>query len=464
MHTATAFLAELTMAIGGGDAAAAPVTFTGEHPWPSAFAVTDFAAASIAAAAGEAAALAVDLGGSAGEIVVDRDLASLWFAFSLVPEGWQLPAVWDAVAGDYLAGDGWIRLHTNAPHHRRAALAVLGIDDRPDLARADVEPAVAVWAGDELEAAVVEAGGCAAAMRTNAAWAGHPQGVAVAGEALIAWHGTTSDGPTRPTASTSARPLAGVRVLDLTRVLAGPVATRFLAGLGADVLRIDPPDWDEAAVVPEVTLGKRCGRLDLRDPAGLDALRRLLAEADIVVHGYRPGALDGLGLGADDRAEISPGLIDISLDAYGWSGPWADRRGFDSLVQMSCGIAAAGMAARGADRPVPLPVQALDHATGYLLAAAALRGWRDRLHDGHGRQATASLARTAATLIAGPAGSFDEPGPSYDDAPTTPERTPWGGARRLQFAATIDGTPFSWDRPAGPLGSESSPLRWLDDR
>jgi len=86
----------------------------------------------------------------------------------------------------------------------------------------------------------------------------------------------------------------------------------------------------------------------------------LLSQADILVHGYRPGALDHLGYDPAPRRSISPGLIDISLSAYGWSGPWATRRGFDSLVQMGAGIAETGMHWRQSNKPVPLPVQALE--------------------------------------------------------------------------------------------------------
>lgn len=468
-ETATAFLRTFTEAVSPGSATHRRVSFTGDHPLPSAYAVSDFAAASIGAAAVQAAGLAADLatdlrgdlGDDAADVVVDRDLASLWFAFSLVPVGWELPAVWDPLAGDYRTADGWIRLHTNAPHHRLAALTVLGLD-ATTATRDVVEPRVATWDSTALESAVVGDGGCAAAMRTTTEWAGHQQGRAVAVEPLLRRHPGTRAVDSRAATADPARPLAGVRVLDLTRVLAGPVATRFLAGLGADVLRIDPPGWDEAAVIAEVTLGKRCGRLDLRDAGDLVTLRTLLAGADIVVHGYRPGALDGLGLGSSARAGLSPGLVDISLDAYGWSGPWARRRGFDSLVQMSCGIAAAGMAARGVERPIPLPVQALDHATGYLLAAAAISGWRRRLRTGVGSLATASLARTAAALMAGPVGSFDCTGPTPDGVAFTGESTEWGPARRLEFPARIDGVPIRWDRPASPLGSETAPLRWLD--
>ena len=166
-------------------------------------------------------------------------------------------------------------------------------------------------------------------------WRHHPQGRAVAVEPLVEVTPTNA-APVQRWRPHLDRPLDGLRVLDLTRILAGPVATLFLAGYGADVLRIDPPQWEEA-LAAEVTLGKRCGRLDAKSAAGLERLRGLVSEADVVVHGYRPGVLAALGLSDDERDLIRPGLIDVSLDAYGWSGPWAARRGFDSLVQMSCG-------------------------------------------------------------------------------------------------------------------------------
>jgi crotonobetainyl-CoA:carnitine CoA-transferase CaiB-like acyl-CoA transferase len=393
-------------------------------------------------------------------VTVDRDLASAWFAFSIRPEGWALASPWDAVAGDYAAADGWIKLHTNAPHHRAAALTVLGVPGD----RAAVADAVATWTAEELESAVVGAGGAAAAMRSAAAWDRHPQGIAVAAEPLVLADRTSDAPDRRPLAARPDRPLDGVRVLDLTRVLAGPVATRLLAGWGADVLRIDPPGWDEPGVVPEVSLGKRCARLDLTVPEGRDRFLELLAGADVLVHGYRSDALDGLGLGADRRDEVRPGLVDVSLDAYGWSGPWVARRGFDSLVQMSSGIAGAGMAAAGADRPVPLPVQALDHATGYLFAACALTGLARRQAEGTGSRWRTSLARMARLLVdAGPVGQQD--GTGIDPAPPRPddpvERTGWGDARRLAPPLIVDGAPLWWSRPAGALGA-SAP-EWAAD-
>jgi crotonobetainyl-CoA:carnitine CoA-transferase CaiB-like acyl-CoA transferase len=246
----------------------------------------------------------------------------------------------------------------------------------------------------------------------------------------------------------------------LTRVLAGPVAGRFLAGYGAEVLRIDPPGWDEPGIVPEVTLGKRCARLDLNRSDHRAIFERLLSQTDILLHGYRPGALAGLGYGLAARQALAPGLVDVCLDAYGWSGPWAARRGFDSLVQMSSGIADTGMRWRNADRPVPLPVQALDQGTGYLMAASAIRGLTLRLERGVGLEARLSLARTANLLVeAGDQADMSLLAPETPvDLMSTPEATDWGEAHRVLPPLSIAGTPMHWDTPARKLGSAEP--RW----
>ena len=255
------------------------------------------------------------------------------------------------------------------------------------------------------------------------------------------------------------RPLTGIRVLDLTRVLAGPVATRFLAGFGAEVLRIDPPWWDEPAVVPEVVLGKRCARLDLRTPDGREGFLACFARRTCWSTAIRPDALARLGLGAETRRQARPGLIDVSLDAYGWTGPWRGRRGFDSLVQMSAGIADEGMRRFGKDRPTPLPVQALDHATGYLWR----RPWCAVSQQGSRRGADARRE----LRLPGWRRSFPAPRRIRDHVrssrrgpPTfrSDRATPWGTALRLKPPLMVAGAPMRWDHRAAALGS--SPAAW----
>ena len=293
--------------------------------------------------------------------------------------------------------DGWVRTHANYPHHRARLLAALGL---PDGATAeDLAAVLAERTAPETEEAVYAAGGLAVALRTPEQWAAHGQGRAVAARPLVdhAPTGPATGRPLPPLADPGPLlPAAGVRVLDLTRVIAGPVATRTLALLGADVLRVDPPQLPESADAHADTgFGKRSARLDLA--TGRQTLAALLATADVVVTGYRPGSLDRYGLSAEALAE-HPGLVVAQLSAWGDQGPWGGRRGFDSLVQVATGIAATE---GSRERPGALPAQALDHGTGYLLAAAVLRALTERTGDGRGRLVRLSLARTAAWLTHG---------------------------------------------------------------
>lgn len=440
------------------------VSFSGQGSLPSFFGVTELAAASMGAAGLAAASLVEALKAADGQrhtttpsVEVDRRLASFWFASTLRPEGWSLPAHAEVGAADYLAQDGWIRLHTNASHHLEAALSVLQCNATPEA----MAQAVSSWARETLEARILAAGGCAATMRSAEQWHQHPQGQAILQEPLIAW----ADGEQGTKGSwgfQEAQPLKGLKVLDMTRVLAGPAATRMLAGLGAQVLRIDAPMWDESNA-PEMTLGKYCAELDLREADQRAQWVKLLSQADVLVHGYRSDALASLGLDAHVRQRIRPGLVDVSLDAYGFTGPWANRRGFDSLVQMSIGIAHAGQLLSQSARPLPLPVQALDHATGYLLATAALRGLEHRVKTGMGSIARASLARTGTLLMT----SLDPAGLSRpmlapetsEDLSAATEHTHWGPAKRVKWPINIAGVDMHWSVSAGPLKRDQA--RWL---
>ncbi len=426
---------------------------TGEGTLPSAFAVSELATASFAAVGREMARYmaAANLSPTAPEVTVDHRLASLWYRYSFKPDGWEMPSLWDAIAGDYRASDGWIRLHTNLPHHRAAALRVLGTEADRDA----VSQALRSWAIADLESAVVAEGGVAAAMRSRAEWLEHPQGRAVSRDPLISWQNPRRITLRDRQAATADRPLAGLRVLDLTRVLAGPVSTRTLAGFGAVVLRVDPPGWDEPGVIPDISLGKRCAYLDLKSTEGLTHLQDLLSQADVFIHGYRPGALDALGLGKAKRDELAPNRVEVTLDAYGWQGPWATRRGFDSLVQMSAGIAYAGMEWANADKPTPLPVQALDHATGYLIAAAVLSALAEAASGNSIMHAHLSLARTAELLaILGKTDTGqDAITANQSDYGEETEQSGWGPGHRLKPALTIGQTVMRWDLPAPQLGT-----------
>jgi hypothetical protein len=431
---------------------------------PSHFDVTGLATASVAAATLAAAEfLAARNGTRPRPVTVDSRQACAAFAAEglFTPVGWDLPNIWDPIAGNYQAQDGWIRLHTNYAYHRAAVERLLGAEDRES-----VRAAVGGWKAEDLEAAVVEAGGCAAVMRTRKDWLASPAGAATAHAPLVQVAdrrlptGTGvpagAGGVAGAGGAGGPRPYSGVRVLDLTRVIAGPVGTRFLAGYGADVLRIDPPGFAEVpALLPETTAGKRTAALDLTTADGRAAFEGLVATADVLVTGLRADALARLDYDDDALAALNPALIVASLDAYGWDGPWRNRRGFDSLVQMSSGIAAAGAEARGADKPVPLPVQALDHGCGYLIAAAVGRALTRRLTESAVSLIRVSLIGTANLLWSLPRpGEADEqrPMPKPSDFRLTDTHTAWGPARRVPLPGEIAGVDPEWRVEAGPLG------------
>ncbi|MFF9352584.1 CoA transferase [Streptomyces sp. NPDC014734] len=362
--------------------------------------------------------------------------------------------------------DGWVRTHANYPHHRARLLGTVGLSaDTPDPAAVDVVAAsFAGRRGDEIEETVFAAGGLAVAARTPGQWAADPRGAAVAGTPLVRRE-RLDDAPVRRTAPLTGEPslpLAGVRVLDLTRVIAGPVATRTLALLGADVLRIDAPQLPESPDAHADTgFGKRSVDLDLSAPSGLAVLDALLAAADVVVIGYRPGAVDRLGPSPEYLTARRPGLVIGRLSAWG-HGPWALRRGFDSLVQVATGIASVEATAGAGRPPGALPAQALDHGTGYLLAAAVLRALTEQHEEGGSRLVTLSLARTASWLLDElPVGREAGSGTSaYDPGRWLTETdSPLGRLRHALPPVGFDGSPADWSRPPGPLGSDTA--AWL---
>ncbi len=426
---------------------------------PAYFDVTGLATASVACAALAAAEfLAAREVSRPRPVSVDSLAACAAFAAEglFTPVGWSMPELWDPVAGNYRAEDGWIRLHTNYPYHRAAVERVLDARDRAAVAAAALR-----WKAGDLEAAVVSAGGCAAVMRSREGWLSSQPGAATATARPVSvtshrLPAGTAAGDS-PLSGGFARPFSGVRVLDMTRVIAGPVCTKFLAAYGAEVLRLDPPGFAEVpALLPETTAGKRTAALDLSADADRAVFETLLGGADVLVTGLRADALAGLGYGDGTLTAINPALIVASLNAYGWDGPWRDRRGFDSLVQMSCGIAAAGALAAGREEPFPLPVQALDHATGYLLAAEVGRALTRRLTRSAVSRIRASLIGTANLLwsLPRPTATDLPPAPSPGDFELVSTQTAWGAARRVPLPGSIAGVTAEWRTEAGPLGRD----------
>jgi len=342
------------------------------------------------------------------------------------------------------AADGWVRTHGNYPWHRSALLRALGCPGEPD----SVAAAIAALGAREAEDLVTGAGGVAAAVRGEDSWQAEPPGRAVAATRLV--EGMSIGGAPPRWRAAGALPASGVQVLDLTRVIAGPVATRYLGALGADVLRLDAPDRPE--LTPQTydgLLAKRSALLDFGTADGHARLHGLLSAADVLVHGYRPHALERFGLGPEALAERHPGLVVVSLSAWGSRGPWGDRRGFDSIVQAASGIAMAE--SPDGERPGAMPCQLLDHGTGYLCAAAALRGLARQSTHGGTQFRELSLARTAHWLLGLPRDVGSSPAPVPAAAPAD------GGGTWLTTLDSAEG-PVTTVRPPGELDDEG--LAW----
>ncbi|GHI08728.1 CoA-transferase [Streptomyces cellostaticus] len=393
-----------------------------------------------------------------GALVDDGAVAAAFHSERLLQVDGRAPVAFAPLSRFWQTADGWVRTHANYPHHRARLLRALDLPDGASVeevaARLAERPAL------EVEETVYGAGGLAVALRTPKEWAAHEQAAEVAARPLVERERLDSTHarvltPLAPEAS-PLLPAAGLRVLDLTRVLAGPVATRTLALLGAEVLRVDAPQLPELADQHADTgFGKRSATLDLT--ADRDTFEKLLASADVVVTGYRPGALDRFGLSPEALAERRPGLVVAQVSAWGAYGSWGGRRGFDSLVQVATGIA---VTEGSAGQPGALPAQALDHGTGYLLAAAVLRAVTEQSHDGGGRLVRLALARTAHWLTDGiPADQAGNAAP-YEgpDAWLAETDGPLGRLRHARPPVSFAGGPAGWARPPVPWGSD--PARW----
>jgi crotonobetainyl-CoA:carnitine CoA-transferase CaiB-like acyl-CoA transferase len=449
-------LAQLWQAASQRTDALSHVRLTGAEPvLPSSFAVGTAAQASIAASALGAAELWRLRCGRHQLVTVDMRHAAIEFRseryFRI--DGRAPAELWDKIAGTYRCGDGrWVRLHTNFPHHRDGLLALLACD----YDKASVQEALLNWRAEEFEEAAAQAGLVVAAKRSFEEWDHHPQGIAVAALPVFSIE-RIGNAPSQPLPA-APRPLDGVRVLDLTRIIAGPVCGRTLAAHGADVLLVTAPHLPAIEpLVIDTGRGKLSCQIDLRDAVGQSTLRALLRDTDVFVQGYRPGALQSLGFGPEEVARVRPGIVYVSLSAYSHVGPWADRRGFDSLVQTASGFNEAEARAAGTDQPKPLPAQALDHAAGYLMAFGAITGLAHRCTEGGSWHVRVSLAQTGKWLRQlgriEQGLSCDET--CFDDVQDLLEEHDSGFGRltAIRHAAQLSETPARWARPSMPLGA-----------
>ena len=461
MQSPKQILADLWTLAGGDPTALEAVTLTGEEPQlPSSFRVAAAAQTSIAAAGLAAAHVWKLRGGQDQKINVEMRHAVVECRSEryLRVEDQAPPPAWDAIAGVYKTrGQRFVRLHTNFPHHRDAVCRVLNCKAE----RAEVQAALMQWDAEAFETAAYQAGGVVAMMRSHDEWSETPQARALAALPVLTIEkiGDAAPKPWPP----GNRPLAGLRVLDLSRVIAGPVAGRTLAVHGADVLLVSGADLP---AIPWLTIDTGRGKLttfiDLKRGEGRRQLKELLRETDIFSQGYRPQALADLGFSPEEAARINPGIIYVSLSAYGHVGPWASRRGFDSLVQTSTGFNHAEGVAAGIDGPKELPAQILDHATGYLMAFGAMMAKARQSREGGSWLVRVSLAQTGRWIwnfgrVANGLKTEDLKGeairPFVEQVPSG-----FGSLQAIRHTAQLSRTPAFWSRPAMPLGSH--PPQW----
>jgi crotonobetainyl-CoA:carnitine CoA-transferase CaiB-like acyl-CoA transferase len=447
-------LEQLWHAAGGDGAALARVTLTGADPLvPTDFKIGTAAAAVIAAAGLAAAELWRLRTGRAQSVAVDGRAAVAAFRSERYlrvngdPAGRR-----DPLFGFYQAGDGrWIQIHSNMPHHREGALRLLGCDST----REAVAAAVGKWTAETLEDALAAASVPTGMVRSRDEWQAHPQGRAVAALPLLEI-AKIGQSPPEP-AGAGPRPLSAVRVLDLTRVIAGPVCGRTLAAFGADVMLVTAPHLPSLPdLVIDTGLGKLAASLDLRRPDDADRLRALVRSSDVFCQSYRPGALASHDFAPEDVARLRPGIVYVTLSAFGHTGPWRARRGFETLIQSVSGMAHEQGRALGLDRPHHLPAQVVDHGTGYLAAFGALVALARRAREGGSYLVRVSLAQTGWWVDG--LGRVDGRRTSdigLEDVPDLIAEmdSPFGSLRHVRPAAQLSETPAFWSRPPVPLGT-----------
>ena len=421
---------------------------------PSSFHVADFATATVAAAALAASELWHLRSGQQQTVSVNSRHAEAEFTSDqrLIVGDTPPEEVWGPIAGLYQCGDGrWIRIHANFPHHERGVLEVL----KCPCDREAVMQELQRWTAQDFEDACGKKGLVVFMMRSPEEWAAHPQGKAVAALPIFDIE-KLSDGPVEALPSQGIRPLSGIKVLDLTRVIAGPICGRTLATHGADVTRISAARLPRDSMTLEIDggRGKRSRFIDLKDASGNQQLEALARESDVFVQGYRPGAIDATGFTPERLAELRPGIVYVSISAWGHEGPWAHRRGFDSLVQTASGVNSAEGDAAGSDGPKPLPCQALDFGSGHLMAMGAMAGLYKRATEGGSWRVRVALARTGHWFksLGRIENGFNVTSPTNDDVADLMTTLPsaYGELNMVRYPARLSITPAHDDLVSEP--------------
>jgi crotonobetainyl-CoA:carnitine CoA-transferase CaiB-like acyl-CoA transferase len=450
-------LEQVWIAAGGDRAALARASIAGDDPMLPTDVRIGTAASAVIAATGLAASELWRLRtGRAQAVAVEMRAAIAAFRSEryLRVNGGPPPDGRSALFGFYPTADGrWVQIHSNMPHHHAGHVRFLGCEETPE----SMAAAVAKWNGQDLEDALNEIGLPAGLVRPREEWLRHPHARAVA-ELPVLEIVRIGDSAPEPFKA-GERPLSGVRVLDLTRVIAGPAGGRTLASHGADVLLVTAPHLPNLpSLVIDFGFGKRSASLDLRQAADAGRLRELIGGADVFAQSYRPGALAGLGFGPEEVAKLRPGIVYVTLSAYGHSGPWRQRRGFETLIQSVTGFAHEHGFGGGLGRPHHLPAQVVDHATGYLAALGALVALARRAREGGSYLVRVSLVQTGRwvdSLGRVPGRHVaDQSRADVDDLFATCE-SPFGQLTHVLPAARLAETPAYWARPPVPAGTDA---------
>lgn len=455
-------LQELWRASGLPDDALEFVDLNGLDPvFPSSFRVGAAAQSTIAAAALAACELGFRRGSNRQRVSVDIKHAAVectgWFSL----DG-RVPEPWDKFSGLYRCADGYVRLHANFRHHRDGALHLLGLN--PETAeRSDAEQTLLHWRSIDFEEAAAKRNLVATALRRFEDWDNTPQGQALSSQPLFTIdriNERTGAHPLMlPPLVGDDLPLKGLRVLDLTRILAGPVGGRALAAYGADVMLINSPNLPNIESIADTSRGKLSVHADLHTEQGRATLERLIADAHVFIQGYRPGGMSALGYGVEEVARLRPGIVYATISAYGTQGPWAFRRGFDSLVQTAMGFNCAEGEISGDGKPRPMPMQILDQATGYLLAFGVAAAVCRQQREGGSWHVQVSLAQTGQWLrrLGSVIGGFNAERPNIA-AYLEIAQSGFGELQAVRHSAHLARTPVRWHRPSMPPGS--SPPAW----
>jgi crotonobetainyl-CoA:carnitine CoA-transferase CaiB-like acyl-CoA transferase len=362
--------------------------------------------------------------------------------------------------------DRWFQPHFGIAHLKDRMLGVLKCEATPE----SIAAAIRKWDAQTLEDAIAEANACGGMVRDNAEWLAHPHGKALAAQPVVEIEKIGDSAP--EPLPTDGPPLAGLRVLDLTRILAGPVAARTFAEHGADVLMVAAKGMPQIKkFVIDLSHGKRSCYLNLNEAMEAAQLRQLVRSGDVFSQGYRPGVLAARGFGPAELAALRPGLIYTSINCYGQHGPLQDRAGWEQVAQAMVGISYENghqnghqiRHGNGGDKPALLPVPACDYITGYLGAYGTLLALARRAVEGGSYHVKVSLCQTGMFLYRQGRVDYGANDIGLSEAEALPlqmtAESVYGPIRHLAPVIKFSETRPQWSNPPPALGGDAP--AWL---